>query len=92
MRLGTTYICVKDIEKSLAFYKSLLNQEPLYCNDDRWITFYCGNYLSLYDKQYDIDLVKNNLEKFIFGIILLANLPLIIRIVNSRFTKNKTDE
>ena len=32
------------------------------------------------------------LEKFIFGIILLANLPLIIRIVNSRFTKNKTDE
>ena len=38
------------------------------------------------------DLVKNNLEKFIFGIILLANLPLIIRIVNSRFTKNKTDE
>ncbi|WP_027090375.1 VOC family protein [Thomasclavelia saccharogumia] len=62
MRLGTTYICVKDIEKSLAFYKSLLNQEPLYCNDDRWITFDCGNYLSLYNKQYDIDLVKNNLD------------------------------
>lgn len=62
MRLGTTYICVKDIEKSLSFYKSLLNQEPLYNNDNRWITFDCGNYLSLYNKQYDLDLVKNNLS------------------------------
>lgn len=27
MRLGTTYICVEDIEKSLNFYKLLLQKE-----------------------------------------------------------------
>lgn len=30
MKLATTYICVEDIEKSLHFYKALLQQEPLY--------------------------------------------------------------
>lgn len=29
MKLATTYICVDDIEKSLNFYKALLQQEPL---------------------------------------------------------------
>ena len=56
MRLGTTYICVADMKKSLDFYKKLLQQEPLYCNDDRWITFACG--LSLYNKEYDENLIK----------------------------------
>jgi lactoylglutathione lyase len=53
MKLGTTYICVSDIQKSLAFYKILLQKEPLYANEDRWITFDCGNTLSLYNKHYD---------------------------------------
>lgn len=34
--------------------------------------------------------VQNNLEYFIFGIIIAANLPLIIRLVKSRFSKSKT--
>ena len=58
MRLGTTYICVEDIEKSLNFYKLLLQKEPLYCNDDRWIVFDCGNQLALYNKKYDKKLLK----------------------------------
>ena len=29
MQLGTTYICVEDMEKSLAFYKTLLQREPV---------------------------------------------------------------
>ena len=33
MKLGTTYICVEDMEKSLKFYKALLQKEPLYCNE-----------------------------------------------------------
>ena len=36
MKLGTTYICVDDMEKSFKFYKLLLQKEPLYCNDDRY--------------------------------------------------------
>ena len=49
MRLGTTYISVNDFAKSLAFYQLLLEQEPLYCNDDRWATFDCGNYHYIID-------------------------------------------
>lgn len=62
MRLGTTYICVEDMEKSLNFYKLLLQKEPLYCNDDRWIAFDCGNQLALYNKKYDEKLIKESNE------------------------------
>ena len=58
MKLGTTYICVEDMEKSLKFYKALLQKEPLYCNDDRWIAFDCGNQIALYNKKYDERLIK----------------------------------
>lgn len=58
MKLGTTYICVNDIEKSLRFYRLLLQKEPLYCNDDRWIAFDCGNQIALYNKKYDEKLLK----------------------------------
>lgn len=58
MTLGTTYICVNDMQKSLAFYKLLLQKEPLYANEDRWITFDCGNFLSLYNKHYDEKIVS----------------------------------
>ena len=60
MRLGTTYICVNNLNKSLNFYRLLLNQEPLYCNEERWVTFDCGNYLSLYNKQFDLDFINNS--------------------------------
>ncbi|WP_305113475.1 VOC family protein [Thomasclavelia cocleata] len=62
MKLGTTYICVDDMEKSFKFYKLLLQKEPLYCNDDRWIAFDCGNQIALYNKKYDENLLKNSSE------------------------------
>ena len=62
MRLGTTYICVEDMEKSLNFYRMLLQKEPLQCNDDRWIAFDCGNQLALYNKKYDEKLIKESNE------------------------------
>lgn len=58
MRLSTTYICVKDVEKSLQFYKFFLQKEPLYQNDNRWIVFDCGNLLALYNRKYDEELIK----------------------------------
>lgn len=60
MKLGTTYICVEDMKKSLNFYRAILQQEPLYCNDDRWIAFDCGNQLALYNKKYDEKLLKES--------------------------------
>lgn len=58
MKLGTTYICVSDMQKSLEFYKALLQKEPLYANGDRWITFDCGNSLSLYNRRYDEEIIS----------------------------------
>lgn len=58
MKLSTTYICVSDMETSLQFYRSLLQQEPLYANDDRWVCFDCGNLLALYNKRYDEKLLS----------------------------------
>lgn len=60
MKLVTTYICVNDIEKSLKFYKLFLRKEPLYCNDDRWIAFDCGNQIALYNKKHDEKLLNTS--------------------------------
>jgi len=37
------------------------------------------------------DIVKHNLEKFIFGIIIVANSPLIFRLIKAQFNKNKEE-
>ena len=60
MKLGTTYICVNDMEKSFKFCKLLLQKEPLYCNDERWIVFDCGNQIALYNKKYDDNLLEKS--------------------------------
>lgn len=51
MKLSTIYVIVKDIEKSTNFYRKLLQEEPLYNNDDRWVQF--SNFIALYNKNYD---------------------------------------
>ncbi|HEY4538742.1 MAG TPA: VTT domain-containing protein [Faecalibacter sp.] len=37
------------------------------------------------------DIVQHHLEKFIFGIIIAANMPLITRLIKAQFNKNKKD-
>jgi len=64
MKLGTTYICVANMQRSLDFYKKLLQKEPIYSNDDRWITFDCGNVFSLYNKSYDEKLMEKDENVF----------------------------
>lgn len=60
MKLVTTYICVNDMKKSLNFYKSILQCEPVYYNDDRWVAFDCGSQIALYNKKYDEVLLKES--------------------------------
>lgn len=55
MVLGTTYIYVSDIKKSVDFYCKLLQEEPLKANDDRWVQF--SNKIALYNKSYDAKII-----------------------------------
>lgn len=63
MKLGTTYICIRDMKKSMNFYELLLQLKPIYANDDRWVTFDCGNSISLYNKGFDEKLLEKASEK-----------------------------
>ena len=58
MKLGTTYICVENMKKSMNFYELLLQSKPIYTNDDRWVTFDCVNSISLYNKAFDEKLLE----------------------------------
>ncbi len=63
MVLGTTYIFVSDIKKSLEFYSILFQENPIYANDDRWIQF--SNKIALYNKAYDAKIIaKEPSERF----------------------------
>lgn len=57
MVLGTIYIFASDINKSADFYRKLLEEEPLYANDDRWIQF--SNKIALYNKAYDEKIISS---------------------------------
>lgn len=63
MKLGATYICVSDIQKSLKFYTNVLNMRPTFINEDRWVQFNCGNTLALYNAEYDEKILNAHLEK-----------------------------
>ena len=63
MTLGTMYIFVGNLDKSIEFYRLLLQEEPLYANDDRWVQF--GNKIALYNKAYDEKIIgREPSEKF----------------------------
>lgn len=63
MTLGTIYIIVNDISRSMDFYKILLQEKPIYQNDDRWVQF--NNNIALYNKAYDKKLMnKDSNERF----------------------------
>lgn len=63
MVLGTTYIFVSDIKKSVEFYSKLLQEKPLQSNDDRWVQF--SNKIALYNKAYDAKIIsKDPNERF----------------------------
>ena len=63
MVLGTTYIYVNDLKKSIDFYSKLFQENPLKSNDDRWVQF--SNKIALYNKDYDAKIIgKEPSERF----------------------------
>ena len=63
MKLGTVYIYVNDLKRSIDFYSKLLQEKPLKSNDDRWVQF--SNQIALYNKLYDAKIIgKEPDERF----------------------------
>jgi catechol 2,3-dioxygenase-like lactoylglutathione lyase family enzyme len=65
LNLGSTYLIVTDIQKSIAFYESLLEMKVSKQNFDRWAQFNFGNNcIALYNPKFDEELIKGgeNLE------------------------------
>ena len=63
MQLISTYIETQDFNKSIDFYKKVLQIEPtIYC-EDRWVEFACGNKIAIYNKKYDEKIIKDNNSK-----------------------------
>lgn len=57
MVLGTTYIIVSDLKKSVEFYRELLQEKPLRANGNRWIQF--SNFIALYNKAFDAGIIDS---------------------------------
>lgn len=64
LKLGSTYLIVKDFQKSIAFYEALLQMNASSQNYNRWAQFNFGNCIALYNSKYDEELIKcgENLE------------------------------
>lgn len=62
MELGTIYIFVSDMNRSVDFYSKLLQEQPILINDDRWVQF--SNRIALYNKAYDERIMAKNRERF----------------------------
>ncbi len=51
MRLGTFYIITQNVDKSVDFYSKLLQEQPIFSNENRWIQF--SNFIAVYNPSYD---------------------------------------
>ncbi|WP_035294596.1 VOC family protein [Clostridium sp. KNHs214] len=59
LNLGSTYLIVKDIKKSVMFYEALLGMKVSAQNFDRWAQFnFNGNCIALYNPKYDEELIN----------------------------------
>lgn len=60
MELISTYIETEDFNKSINFYKKILQIEPIIFCENRWVEFEVGNKIALYNKKFDEQKIKDN--------------------------------
>ena len=60
MQLISTYIETEDFNKSIEFYKEVLQIEPIIYCEGRWVEFECGNKIALYNKKIDEKRIKDS--------------------------------
>ena len=61
LHLGTTYLIVKDWEKSIAFYEALLEMKVTNQNFNRWAEFHFhGKSISLFNPDFDEQMIASD--------------------------------
>lgn len=61
LHLGSTYLIVKDLERSIEFYSKLLEMEPTARAYDRWAQFnFEGKCIALYNSAFDRSKIDAN--------------------------------
>lgn len=60
MKLISAYIETEDFNKSINFYKKILQIEPIVFCENRWVEFELGNKIALYNKKFDEQKIKDN--------------------------------
>lgn len=60
MELISAYIETEDFNKSINFYKKILQIEPIVFCENRWVEFELGNKIALYNKKFDEQKIKDN--------------------------------
>ncbi len=60
MELCCTYIETNKFKEVVSFYEKILQIKPNVYTKDRWVEFEIGNRLSIYNKKFDEDRIKNN--------------------------------
>jgi lactoylglutathione lyase len=59
LKLGSTYLIVKDMTASISFYEALLNMKVSAQRFDRWAQFnFEGHCIALFNPKYDAELIK----------------------------------
>jgi len=58
LKLGCTYLIVKDMRKSIEFYEALLEMKVTAKNINRWAQFDIGNCIALFNPEYDSEMIK----------------------------------
>lgn len=67
LQLGSTYLFVNNMSKSIEFYSKLLDMQPTATNKDRWAQFnFNGNCIALRNKAFD-DKLSNEEKAKIFS-------------------------
>lgn len=62
MELICTYIETKNFDKSIDFYKNILQIEPIVFCENRWVEFEVGNKIALYNIEFDEQKIKDSDE------------------------------
>lgn len=59
MELCCTYIETNKFKEVVSFYEKILQIKPNIYTKNRWVEFECGNKLSIYNRKFDEEKLKN---------------------------------